>query len=77
MQGQLTAHKATVEMIREQAEKDKQSSLDTQQERHNKNLGEDLLYFHLLFRSNLYLRCSEAASIIILTTNFHCDLRQW
>ena len=44
MQAQLTAHKATVEMIRDQAEKEKQSSLDSQQERHNKNLGECIIW---------------------------------
>ena len=43
MQAQLTAHKATVEMLKDQAEKDKKSSLETQQERHNQNLGEYIL----------------------------------
>lgn len=48
MQAQLTAHKATVEMLKDQAENEKQASLTLQQDRHNQNLGAKFVFsrFH-------------------------------
>ena len=65
MQAQLTAHRATVEMIRDQAEKEKQSSLDTQQERHNKNLGECIIWCTFTHRHTLTFSdlCSVTISV--------------
>ncbi len=39
MQAQLTAHKSTVSMLREQSSKEKQLALEALEDRHNQNLG--------------------------------------
>lgn len=46
MQGQMTAHKATLETVRDTAEKKRQTELDSERLNHANKLGKQIKAYH-------------------------------